>query len=55
MSLRHGRALDEPDLVLAEQTLELARYEWAAGLLHDALRVVRRGRRRSPTPATART
>lgn len=38
MSLRHGRALDEPDPVLADQILELARYEWAAGLLNDALR-----------------
>jgi len=38
MSLRHGRELDEPGPVLAEQILELARYEWAAGLLNDALR-----------------
>jgi DNA-binding CsgD family transcriptional regulator len=38
MSLRHARALGEPHVMLAEQTLELARYEWAAGLMPDALR-----------------
>ncbi len=38
MSLRHARELDENDLALAERTLTLARYEWAAGLLPDALR-----------------
>lgn len=37
MSLRHSRELDEPDHMLAEQTVALARYEWAAGLLPDAL------------------
>lgn len=38
MSLRHSRALGEPVDVLATQTTELAGYEWAAGLLPDALR-----------------
>lgn len=38
MSLRHSRSLGESDALLAEQALELARYEWAAGLLPDALR-----------------
>lgn len=38
MRQRHSEFLDEPDAVRAEQTVELARYEWAAGLLPDALR-----------------
>ena len=38
MRLRHSESLGEPDAVRAAQTVELARYEWAAGLLPDALR-----------------
>ncbi|HEY5878876.1 MAG TPA: LuxR C-terminal-related transcriptional regulator, partial [Nakamurella sp.] len=38
MSLRHSVELGDPDPELAERTLELARYEWAAGLVPDALR-----------------
>lgn len=37
MSLRRSRALGDADVVLAERTLELARYDWAAGSLPDAL------------------
>ncbi|MGB8381367.1 MAG: AAA family ATPase, partial [Dermatophilaceae bacterium] len=37
MSLRHARALGASPEDLAERLLELARYEWAASLLPDAL------------------
>lgn len=37
MSLRHSRELDDPIADLAQRTLDLARYQWAAGLLPDAL------------------
>ncbi|WP_395729559.1 AAA family ATPase [Nakamurella sp.] len=37
MSLRHSRALGDPEPALAEQTLALARYEWAAGSMRSAL------------------
>ncbi len=37
MTLRHSITLGERDVTLAEATLTLARYEWSAGMLPDAL------------------
>jgi DNA-binding CsgD family transcriptional regulator len=41
LSLRHARQLTAPDQELAEALVELARYEWAAGLLSRALHTCR--------------
>jgi DNA-binding CsgD family transcriptional regulator/tetratricopeptide (TPR) repeat protein len=41
LAVRQGRKLRVPDPELTETLLELARYEWAAGLLADALRTCR--------------
>lgn len=42
MQLRHSRSLGESEEVLAAETVRLARYEWAAGLLPSALDSCRR-------------